>query len=92
MKSRSDSDLIAEYWQVICYVDGERRGPICDTNKPSRFWSIPSAADGKTAILWTTQFGSRGAARFRARALRQESPKTITYKVVHIRRYRAAKP
>lgn len=76
MNCRSDSDLIAEYWQVIYYVDGERRGPICD----------------KTAILWTTQFGSRGAARFRARALREESPKTITYKVVHIRRYRAAKP
>lgn len=76
MNCRSDSDLIAEYWQVIYYVDGERRGPIGD----------------KTAILPTTQFGSRGAARFRARALRQESPKTITYKVVHIRRYRAAKP
>lgn len=76
MNSRSERKLIAEYWQVIYYVNGERRGPIGD----------------KTAIVPTTQFGSRGAARFRARALRQESPKTITYKVVHIRRYRAAKP
>jgi hypothetical protein len=75
MKSPSERKLIAEYWQVICYVDGERRGPVCD----------------KTAVLWTTQFGSRGAARFRARALRQGSTKTITYKVVHIRRYRVAK-
>jgi hypothetical protein len=68
--------LISEYWQVIYYVNGERRGPIGD----------------KTAITPTTQFGSRGAARFRARVLRQGSPKTITYKVVHIRRYRVAKP
>lgn len=76
MNSRSKMHLISEYWQVIYYVNGERRGPIGD----------------KTAITPTTQFGSRGAALFRARALRQESPKTITYKVVHIRRYRAAKP
>jgi len=76
MNSRSKMHLIFEYWQVIYYVNGERRGPIGD----------------KTAITPTTQFGSRGAALFRARALRQESPKTITYKVVHIRRYRAAKP
>ena len=76
MNSRSKMHLISEYWQVIYYVNGERRGPIGD----------------KTAIMPTTQFGSRGAARFRARELRKESPKTITYKVVHIRRYRAAKP
>lgn len=76
MSSRSEMHLISEYWQVIYYVNGERRGPIGD----------------KTAIMPTTQFGSRGAAVFRARELRKESPKTITYKVVHIRRYRAAKP
>lgn len=76
MSSRSDMHLISEYWQVIYYVNGERRGPIGD----------------KTAIMPTTQFGSRGAARFRARELRKNSPKIITYKVVHVRRYRAAKP
>lgn len=76
MSSRSEMHLISEYWQVICYVNGERSGPI----------------GPKTAFMPTTQFGSRGAARFRARELRKESPKTITYKVVHVRRYRAGKP
>lgn len=76
MSSPSERRMVGQYWEVIAYLEGKRRGPVVAPHDAT----LPS--------LSMTAFGSRAKAQAKAEDLRKRvGAHPITYRVVKVTRW-----
>ena len=79
MSSPSERRMVGQYWEVIAYQEGKRRGPVV------------APYDATVPSLSMTAFASRAAAELKADALRKRvGAHPITYRVVKVTRWARA--